>query len=220
MTIFIAIVHIGPTMILEVPIGANNAILESLAAQSVEFIRRSIPGANRCAHLHGRLHGRSVHDVRHGHVVSTPKALAIGFAQPTGHIRIAILIAIIHVRAAVVLEVLAGSFHSVVESASLHIVPGVRRSLPVVAILAEARRLGSGSCRVNARRREQHKSSTSNQCCELKLIEFHLANAPFVSGDTARETSGRNRTAADPRSANGSIACFCEHPVSGTVAVE
>ncbi len=180
MTIFVAIVDIGPTMILEVPIGADNAILKSLAAQSVEFIRRSIPGANRCAHLHGR----SVHDVRHRHAVSTPKTLPISLAQLTGHIRMAILIAVIHVGLSVILVVLSGSFDSVVETPPLNIIPGVRRSLPVVAILAEALRLGPGSCRVHARRREQHKSSTSNQCCELKLIEIHLTNAPFVSGDT------------------------------------
>lgn len=55
----------------------------------------------------------------------------------------AIFIAIVYFRAPVVVEVLVGTFDSVVEAAPLNIVPFPWRPLPVVAVLAKTRRLRS-----------------------------------------------------------------------------
>jgi hypothetical protein len=189
--IFIAILNIGTTMIIKVLAGSFNSVKETLTVKLIELIWRSIPRPLRRTHAPICRTGQ----MRHANVVSATESFTICGPHGRRYIRVAIFIAIVHFRAPMVIEVLVGSFDPIVEAAPLNIVPGVRWSLPVVAILAKARRLWSRSCRVGARRREQHESSTSNECCELKLVEIHLANAPFVNNEPIPETSGRNRTA-------------------------
>jgi hypothetical protein len=177
--VLLAVFNIGTAMILKIFASALEAILKALTPQRVEFVRREIPGANGRAHLHGRPTHWPVHDVRHRDVVAPAESLPISPAQFARHTGVSVFIAIIHVRAPVVIEVPVCAFDAIVKAAALNIVPSVRRPLPVVAVLAKALRLKAGGCRMYAGRREQYESSTSDQCRDLKLSEIHRAELLF-----------------------------------------
>jgi hypothetical protein len=49
-----------------------------------------------------------------------------------------VLVAVIHVRPAMVAEVPAGAFNAVMEAAALNVIPCVGRAVPVVTILGES----------------------------------------------------------------------------------
>lgn len=133
--IFLAIIDVEATVVVEVLAGTLNAIEESLAVKRVKFIRRGVPGTIRGtpAPL------RSAHQVRHGNVVTAAEALAVGRPHGRRNIGAAVLIAVVDVGAAMIAEVFAGAFNAVVEAAALNVVPGVGRALPVVTILSETR---------------------------------------------------------------------------------
>jgi len=65
----------------------------------------------------------------------------------------AILEPVVSVRAAVVCEIVAGSFDSFVETTALYVVPGVVRAIPVIPILSQGS--GNGGRCAYTRRGEQ-----------------------------------------------------------------
>lgn len=138
MTVLVSVVHIGTTVIIEVFAGAFDTILESLPAELIEFIWGSVPGTFRGTHTPV---GRT-RQVRHTNVVSATEALAVGAPHLGWNIGTAIFIPIVDVGTAVIVEVLVSPLDPIVKAATLYIVPGVRRPLPVVAILADSGGLG------------------------------------------------------------------------------
>ena len=126
--------------------------------------------------------------MRHPNVVSAAEAFAICAPHFRWDIGAAILIAVVDIRTAMVAKIFPCTLDSIVKSAPLYLIPGVRRSLPVVAILTEARGLRSRGGRADARNSKQQKRRTSGYSCDAKPIEIHSTNSPFLNGNTARET--------------------------------
>ncbi len=130
--IFLAVFNIGTTVIIEVLTGSFDPIQKSLTVKLIELVGRSIPWPVRCAHAPVFC----PRQMRHANFISATESFTICSPHGRRHVGVAIFIAIVHFRAPVVIEVLVGSFDSVVEATPLNIVPGVWRSLPVVAVLA------------------------------------------------------------------------------------
>jgi chemotaxis protein histidine kinase CheA len=72
----------------------------------------------------------------HGAVISLAKTFAIVVAKSARNPGMAVLIAIIHVRTAVIVEVLAGAFDAVVKPLTLDLAKLSRRRIPSAAVLA------------------------------------------------------------------------------------
>src|ERR1019366_277577 len=73
-----------------------------------------------------------------------PKAITIGFPLFARKAGITVLVAIVHVRLAVIVEILARAFNAILETLALNLLQFLRRGIPVAAILgigSEARRL-------------------------------------------------------------------------------
>ena len=81
--------------------------------------------------------------MRDTYFVAPAESGSVSFAQPRLNLRIAVLIAIVYVRPAVVLEVSPSSFQSIVKSATLDLVELARRNLPI-AVLSVCLRLQQG----------------------------------------------------------------------------
>jgi hypothetical protein len=71
-----------------------------------------------------------------------------------------ILVAIVDIRLTVILIITARAFNAVVEAATLHVVPCVRRTIPVISILTDAEGLRAGRSCVDRWRREQKQGNT------------------------------------------------------------
>jgi hypothetical protein len=72
----------------------------------------------------------------HGAVISLAEALAIVLAKVARDPGVTVLIAVIHVRTAVIVEVLAGAFDAIVKALTLGLAELCRRSIPSAAVLA------------------------------------------------------------------------------------
>lgn len=140
MTVFLPIIYIGAAMVIEVLARAFDPIPEALPANPVEFIGSRVPGAIRGAHPPIRSAGQ----VSHGAVVSTAETFAIGRPHGRWDVWMPVLVAVVDVGTAMIAKVSAGAFNTVVEAPALNVVPGVGRTVPVIAILPEGRRLRTG----------------------------------------------------------------------------
>ncbi len=136
-SILLAVLYIGPAVIVEVFAGSFDTILKSLTSQLIKFIWRRVPRTV------GSTHAPVVHagQVRHAYVVSAAKAFAICAPHVLRNIGMAVFLAIVDIGTTMVTEVLVSSLDTVMKAAPLHVVPLIRRSLPVIAILRHARGL-------------------------------------------------------------------------------
>jgi hypothetical protein len=76
-----------------------------------------------------------VHQVMRGDIVSAPEAFAIRLALLARKMRMTKLVAVIHVKPAVIAEVLPRAFNSVAETLVLDLRQILRRHIPAAAIL-------------------------------------------------------------------------------------
>jgi hypothetical protein len=68
------------------------------------------------------------------HLVSTLKALPISLAIPIRHMRMPKLIAVVHIRTAMIVVVLTRPFNTIVKSVAMYFVELRRRSIPIVRL--------------------------------------------------------------------------------------
>ena len=83
-----------------------------------------------------------IHQVIHGRLVTAPKSLPVIFARAGVNVRVAILGAIVHIGAAMLVEILASAFNPIVKSLALNIAELGRGNIPTAVIL-----LCNGRCR-------------------------------------------------------------------------
>jgi hypothetical protein len=178
MTILVAIVHIGTAVIIDVLAGSFYSVAESLSMKLVKFIRGRIPWAIGSTHTPIR----STNQVPHGAVITATESFAVGGPHRRRDIGMPVLIAVVHVGLPMIAEVLLRTVDAIAEASALHVVPCIRRAIPVIAILRESWGLRAGDCRVGARREYKQRCGTSDHACDAKPIEIHLANSPFIVG--------------------------------------
>ena len=190
--VLFAVVYIGTAVIIEVLAGSFNAVLESLAAQLIEFIGRCVPGTI------GSTHAPVVRarEVRHAHVISATEAFAISTPELRWNVGTAIFLPIVDIWTAVITEVLLGPLDALMEAAPLHIVPGIWRSLPIIAILAKAGWLGSGVAALMRGAVSSRSAAHPISPVMRSRLRF-IVRIPFFREWRHRPlTSARNRNAA------------------------
>jgi hypothetical protein len=75
------------------------------------------------------------HEVRHARFISAPKALAISISLVARYMRMTVLVAVVHVRTAVIVKIPACAFDPIVKTLPLGFPPFLRRGIPAAAIL-------------------------------------------------------------------------------------
>jgi hypothetical protein len=78
--------------------------------------------------------------VRHGSIVATPETFPIRFSLLRRKMRVTVLIAVVHVWAAMIPIILARSFDPVVKAATLELVQFLRRRIPAAPFLTIGQR--------------------------------------------------------------------------------
>jgi hypothetical protein len=134
---FVSSFHIRGTMILDVLVGALNAIVEALALKVTELRWRRIPAA---ANLDDgcRNWSRSCLEVRNGQIVAAAEAVAVIIAEGWRNVGIAEFISSFHIRGTMILDVLVGALNAIVEALALKVAKLRWRRIPAAAILAIA----------------------------------------------------------------------------------
>ena len=75
------------------------------------------------------------HEMRHGRFISAAKALTIRISLVARNMRMTVLVAVIHVRSTVIINILACAFDPIVKTLPLGLPPFLRRRIPTAAIL-------------------------------------------------------------------------------------
>jgi hypothetical protein len=75
------------------------------------------------------------HEVRHGRLISAAKAVTIRISLVTRNMGMTVLVAVIHVRPAVIINILACAFDPIVKTLPLGLPPFLRWRIPTAAIL-------------------------------------------------------------------------------------
>jgi hypothetical protein len=122
-----------------------------------------------------------MHQMVHRNIVAAPESIAIVMSRTWRNMRMAKFVAVIHVRRAVVVEVLARPFNAVVETLTLNVTKLLRRGIPSTRCLAIA-----GWWRWSAL--SQNKAGSSqreSKYWKCKSIELHslissMTTARFV----------------------------------------
>jgi hypothetical protein len=133
--------HIWRIVSVEVIASSFEAIVEALALNVPETLRRRIPAAAiliRWRAVLGHWHRRPPHsfaEVREGRVVAAAEAFAVCVAVGRWNPRMPEFSPPIRARRIVPVEVIAGSFEAIVESLALNIPELLRRRIPAAAIL-------------------------------------------------------------------------------------
>jgi len=160
MTVFITILRVCPAVVVAVSACAFHAVLKAttlnVASLSLPRVRSAAKGISHLlvmiAHLlvmithllvmvahplvrlaHGLL--RAALEVGSALFVSTTISVSIGFALFAGTPRVSVFVAIVHVQAAVIVEIIARAFDSVVKALPLNLLQVPWRCIPAAAIL-------------------------------------------------------------------------------------
>jgi len=112
--VFVAVVGIRTAMIFNIATRSLDSVAEALAADLAETARRLIPGA--------ALH--FTHNLRHLLLVSATEAGTVLLNELRRDRGIAIFVAVVGIRAAMVLGVPPRTFHSLLESPALNLTEG------------------------------------------------------------------------------------------------
>src|ERR1700677_280748 len=112
-----------------------------------------------------------MHQMVHRNIVAAPESIAIVMSRTWRNMRMAKFVAVIHVRRAVVVEVLACPFNAVVEALTLNVTKLLRRGIPSTRRLAIAgRRRWRGSVLSQNKAGSSQRKSKYWKC---KPIELH-----------------------------------------------
>jgi hypothetical protein len=196
MTVLSAVVHVWPAVVVEIFAGALHSILKAtaldIAAHSLAHIRATLvvvahllAGSTHLlvglTHLLFSLTNRlliSARQVRHTPFIAAAKAITIGFPLFARKAGIAVLVAIVHVRLAVIAEILARAFNAILETFALNLLQFLRRGIPVAAILgigSEARRLlGLAGCLGHAKSCGAEEKGRCRYCHPIESHGFYL----------------------------------------------
>lgn len=139
MTVLIAVVHVWPTMVVEIFACAFHTILKAttlnVAALSLSHILSATVWVAHLAVILALWLLRSAHEMGNALLVTAAKSIPVRFTLFGWKPWVAVLVAIVHVWAAVIVEVLACAFDPVVKTLPLNILQFLRRRIPAAAIL-------------------------------------------------------------------------------------
>ena len=154
MAVFIAIVHVRTAVIVQVLARPFHAILKAAALDfaahpGTHFLATAI----RLAHLFrpDLLHWRSAHEVRHTLLIAPAKAFTVRFPLFARNMRLAILIAVVHVGRTVVIAVFAGALDTIMKALTLELTELRRWRIPSARALLIAGRRWPGLLRKSVR---------------------------------------------------------------------
>jgi hypothetical protein len=135
-----SLLHTLVMVVLEVVAGRFEAIVEALALNLPELLRRHIPTTAVLGwSVLGHRHGRSPHsfaEVRESRFVASAEAFAVLVASGWGNRGVPELPSLFHSLVMVVLEVVAGRFEAIVEALALNLPELLGRRIPTTAVLA------------------------------------------------------------------------------------
>jgi hypothetical protein len=137
--VLIAVVGVGPAVVVIVLPRAIHTILKAAALNLAATFLIHIPSALRFMHLRLRwAHGlcRAAHQVSHTAFVAATKSFAVRFSHSPRNTGMTILVAVVHIRPAVVVKIPARAFDAVMKAAALHFLPLLRRRIPRAAFLS------------------------------------------------------------------------------------
>jgi hypothetical protein len=172
-------IHVGIPVVLEVIARGLDAVPETVTTDFIVAIREGIPAAAADWRRHICRRPRSIRrrlssHMRHGNVVPTEETIPIGLTHRSGNARVTVFETVIRVWAAMVCDVIASGFDTLVEPAALNVIPGIIRAIPITAILCETGGERRQRESVRARCREQQECRASAKTCDAKPIEFHV----------------------------------------------
>src|ERR1022692_3458491 len=181
MPVLIAVVDVRTAVVLHIPARAFHSIPEATPLHLAELSRRRVPSTPvMVAHVSFRF----PHSLRFPHrrpatvaidmgnptFVAATEALPVRLTQSARKCRTAVFVAVVDVRAAVVLVVLARALHSIVKSPALYLVVPPGSPTPAAAILKCWRRRRCAVCSGRAQTRgRQYKY----KCRYSKPIRNH-----------------------------------------------
>jgi peptide/nickel transport system ATP-binding protein len=123
--VLVAVIHIRSAVVVKVPLCAYKSIMEAAALNVVELVRWLVPGA--WAHLR-RCHTHQMGDAA---LIAVAEGVAVSIAHfPRHTLRMPVLIAIVHVRLAVVVEVPLRAHQPIMEAATLNVAELIWRRIP------------------------------------------------------------------------------------------
>jgi hypothetical protein len=118
--------------------------------------------------------------VSHAALIAATETIAVRFPIAARNIRIAILVAVVHVWPAVVVGVSLRANDPVAKSAALDLLQFLRRRIPAAAILAIAGRWRSLRHSGSFGRAQTSGSQKESKCRYCKSIESHSSFIPLV----------------------------------------
>ncbi len=135
MTVLVAIVRIRPAVVIEVFSCTVPSILKStlprilgdVAAPSLGFVAYPFAFPRPAIVI--------AHKVTHRSLITTAKALTIGFAKVERKIGVPVLVPIVYIRTTMVVEVLSRTFDAILKAPALDLLPLTRRRIPRIPIL-------------------------------------------------------------------------------------
>jgi hypothetical protein len=77
--------------------------------------------------------------VVHGRIVAAAEAFAVIPSRVVGNVGVAVFVAVLYIRAAMVVVVLAGTFDAIMEALALNVAELLRRRIPAALILSISR---------------------------------------------------------------------------------
>jgi hypothetical protein len=113
--------------------------------------------------------------VLHGNAISTLEAVAIIILVRAGHRRLAIFIAVVHIRPPMIIKVLPRARYAILVTTPLRITKLLRRCLPFTMLITRRRWRRPIVLRNRHASRRQH---ANHQCRSYQIPQFHIQ--PFL----------------------------------------
>jgi hypothetical protein len=134
MTVFVAVARVRPTVVTHIFASAIHPVLE---ASLLDFAARPhIPAATiRLVHLRSR--SATIY-LRHGLLIAVPEGVSVLPSQFVWDVRMTVFVAVVWIRATMVIHILASAIHPVLEASLLDFVTSPRAHILTVTILAIA----------------------------------------------------------------------------------
>lgn len=185
MTVLIVTAGVGTALALQIAAAGFHSIVKTTAMDVGALLRPHIPTAwFRHAHLLSRLGHllfRSVREVRDGGIVAAAKAVAVSVPIVARNPGMTELLAAVHVRAALIVEIIARGFDSIVKAAALKFLEFLWRRIPAAAVLAVSGRWRSlRHTRGSGHAAQACGSQKQRKCQYCESIESHSSFIPLV----------------------------------------
>ncbi len=119
------------------------------------------------------------HEVRHGGFISASKAFTVRISLVARYVRMTVLVAIVHVRSAVIINILACSFDPIVKALPLGFAPILRWRIPTATILSIGIVMFLGQAG-GLDRAQSCDTEKNSKCGYYHSIESHI-RSPFFS---------------------------------------